>query len=346
MDAFYASIEQRDDPRLKGKPVAVGGKTQRGVVAAASYEARKFGVRSAMAMQTALRRCPELVIVPPRFDVYKQVSMEIREIFRFYTLLVEPLSLDEAFLDVTENHTQLSSATEIAQQIKKRIRHQTALTASAGISCNKFLAKTASDMNKPDGLYVIRPEYAAQFVEQLPVEKFFGIGRATAEKMHQLGIVKGGDLTKYPAEELTRLFGKMGQFYYDIARGVDNRPVNPSRERKSLAVERTFEDDLNTMKDLLYNIQPIENELNSRLHKNNFRGRTLTLKVKYADFKQQTKSITLDQDHFDEFRITEQVKKMLLGLENIQPGIRLLGLSVSNSVDEIKTGPVQLKINF
>jgi DNA polymerase-4 len=346
MDAFYASIEQRDKPQLKGKPIAVGGKTQRGVVAAASYEARKFGVRSAMPMQLALKRCPALVIVPPRFDVYKQVSLEIREIFHFYTPLVEPLSLDEAFLDVTENSQKITSATEIARQIKDRIKQQTTLTASAGISSNKFLAKIASDMNKPDGIYVIRPEFTEQFVEQLPIEKFFGIGKATAAKMHQLGIVKGIDLKKFPSEELTRLFGKMGMFYYDIARGTDNRPVNPSRERKSLAVERTFEEDLKTLKDMVFRMQPIEKELNNRLLRNNFHGRTLTLKVKYANFKQLTKSITLDQGYFHEAIIKSHVKSLLYNVENVSIGIRLLGLSVSNSVDEMTTGPVQLKLDF
>ncbi|MCK5700612.1 MAG: DNA polymerase IV, partial [Cyclobacteriaceae bacterium] len=244
MDAFFASIEQRDNPDLLGKPVAVGGAGKRGVVAAASYEARKFGVFSAMPASIALRKCPELIFTKPRFDVYKEVSNQIRQIFLEYTDLVEPLSLDEAYLDVTENKKGLGSATIIAREIKSKINSTTHLIASAGVSINKFLAKVASDQDKPDGLYVIKPNQAESFVDGLAIEKFFGIGKVTAKKMHELGINTGADLKQISIEELVRRFGKVGRYYFDIARAIDKRLVNPNRIRKSLGAERTFEDDL------------------------------------------------------------------------------------------------------
>lgn len=250
MDAFYASIEQRDNPEFRGKPVAVGYSGRRGVVAAASYEARKYGVRSAMPSRTAIAKCPELIFAPPRFDVYRKVSNEIREIFLDYTDLVEPLSLDEAFLDITVNYKNIPSATLIVREIKLRIREQTGLTASAGVSVNKFLAKIASDFRKPDGLFVIKPEAAADFVANLEIERFFGIGKVTAEKMHRMGIHTGADLRTFDEQTLVASFGKAGHSYYRYARGIDNREVQPDRIRKSVGAESTFLEDIGTVEEL------------------------------------------------------------------------------------------------
>ncbi|HLP05808.1 MAG TPA: DNA polymerase IV, partial [Paludibacter sp.] len=247
MDAFFASIEQRDNPDYRGKPLAVGHAGTRGVVAAASYEARKYGVRSAMASKTALRKCPQLIFVMPRFDVYKSVSSQVLEIFREYTDLVEPLSLDEAFLDVTENHKNMPSATHIALEIKQKIFEKLSLTASAGVSFNKFLAKIASDFNKPNGIYVVTPETAAQFVEKLEIEKFYGVGKVTAKRMHQLGINTGADLKQWSIEGLVANFGKAGHFYYQNARGIDHRPVEPQHIRKSVGAETTFGHDTDNL---------------------------------------------------------------------------------------------------
>lgn len=344
MDAFYASIEQRDDPRLKGKPVAVGGERQRGVVAAASYEARKFGVRSAMPSVTAKRKCPDLIFVPPRFTVYKEVSSQIREIFHRYTDLVEPLSLDEAFLDVTQNKQDIPVATDIARAIKSDILKTTSLTASAGVSVNKFLAKIASDYDKPDGLYIIKPHKAEQFVEQLPIEKFFGIGKVTASKMHKIGIHNGYDLKQYPLNELVRLFGKAGVFYYHIARAVDDRPVDPNRIRKSVGNENTFSDDLIEIQEILLALKDIEDELVQRIKRSGARGRTLTLKVKYSDFEQITRSRSRE-------KIFEPMDIHRVSLELIEEvprekGIRLLGLTLSNLENEEELDAYQLEIDF
>ncbi|MFP4060896.1 MAG: DNA polymerase IV [Bacteroidales bacterium] len=346
MDAFYASIEQRDNPSLKGKPVAVGGASKRGVVAAASYESRKFGVKSAMSSVVAKRLCPGLIFIRPRFEVYKSVSETIMEIFHEYTDLVEPLSLDEAFLDVTSNKTGISSATSISMEIKKKIKQQTGLTASAGISVNKFLAKIASDMDKPDGIYLIRPERVEGFVEKLPVEKFFGVGPVTASKMHNMGIFRGADLKKMSREDLQRFFGKPGDFYYEISRGIDNRPVNPVRIRKSVGTEETYEKDLRTRFEIVAALYEIEKELDRRLKKKGFEGKTLTLKVKYNDFKQVTRAKTLS-GKIDSFKkLHELSKNLLYSFKYNEKPIRLLGLSVSNAEDNEKEEPVQLTLDF
>ncbi len=343
MDAFYASVEQRDNPTLKGKPVAVGGDHPRGVVAAASYEARKFGVRSAMASVTARRKCPDLVFVYPRFDVYKGISDQIYNIYKEYTDLIEPLSLDEAFLDVTENHMNNPSATNIAKELKEKIRGKTRLTASAGVSSNKFLAKIASDYGKPDGLFVIRPEEAEAFVEKLPVEDFYGVGKVTAKKMHSMGIITGYDLKKLERNKLIRIFGKVGSFYYDIARAFDNRPVEPERIRKSLGAELTFDKDIITIQEILHKLLDIELILVRRMKKAQFRGRTLTLKVKYENFEQITRSRS-HAEPMDEKMIHQTSVELAEILLPLNKGIRLLGLSLSNSTEE--TGPKQLSLNF
>jgi DNA polymerase-4 len=275
MDAFYASVEQRDNPELKGKPVAVGGSSNRGVVAAASYEARKFGVRSAMPSKIAIRKCPDLVFVRPRFEVYKQVSNQIREIFHDYTDLVEPLSLDEAYLDVTSNKKEMPSATLIAKEIRAKIKERTNLTASAGISINKFLAKTASDVNKPDGLFLIRPKAAIEYVEKLPIERFFGVGKVTAQKMHNLGIKNGFDLKQLTEDELIRHFGKVGHYYFNIARAIDDREVNPKRIRKSLGAESTFSTDLKDLEKIKAELDKITEEVTRRMKNSGTKGKTL-----------------------------------------------------------------------
>lgn len=345
MDAFYASIEQRDNPSLKGKPVAVGGERQRGVVAAASYEARQYGVRSAMPSITAKRKCPQLIFVRPRFTVYKEVSSRIRDVFFEYTDLVEPLSLDEAYLDVTENKKNIPLATEIAKEIKVRIREKTGLTASAGVSVNKFLAKIASDYDKPDGLYIIKPHQAERFVEQLEIEKFYGIGKVTAEKMHQMGIHTGKDLKQYSLAELVRIFGKAGSFYYNIARGVDDRPVDPNRVRKSIGTEQTYDTDLLTMQEILFELKNVEKELVDRLRRNSALGRTLTLKVKFEDFEQITRSRSLP-DFFTPSLIHSVSVELAGSIDYAKRGVRLLGLTLSNFENPDELDAYQLSIEF
>ena len=346
MDAFYASIEQRDHPELRGKPVAVGKGSERGVVAAASYEARKYGVHSAMSSKVAKDKCPHLIFVTNRMDVYKKVSREIMEIFLDYTDLVEPLSIDEAFLDVTRNKKNMQSATLIAREIKERIHEKTQLTASAGVSINKFLAKTASDYDKPDGLYVIRPEEAEAFVERLPIEKIHGVGKVTAGKMHRLGIQTGADLKKQSLAWMHRYFGKVGLHYYNISRAIDERPVNPERIRKSVGTERTFEKDLQENFEIITALYHIEKELMRRMEKSGSYGRTLTLKVKFSDFQQITRSKTTD-DPIAEFQsLHRHAKEILSGIHLKQKKIRLLGLSVSQ-LDQKKGGQaVQLELDF
>lgn len=336
MDAFYASVEQRDNPGLKGKPIAVGGSRERGVVAAASYEARKFGVHSAMPSITAKKKCPELIFVHPRFDVYRSVSKQIMQIFYEYTNLVEPLSLDEAFLDVSEDKKGYGSATIIAKEIKQRIKEEVNLTASAGISVNKFLAKIASDYRKPDGLFVIKPEEAESFVEILPVEKFFGVGRVTAEKMHKMGIKNGKDLKNLGYEEMIKIFGKVGAYYYNIARAVDNRDVNPNRIRKSVGAERTFDNDLMGIAEILLELSQIEILLNERLERNKFRGRTLTLKVKFDNFTQISRSKSYNEPFFDRTMIHSTAEDLAKSIIYGNRGVRLLGLTVSNLDNEEK----------
>ena len=293
MDAFYASVEQRDDPELRDKPVAVGGSRERGVVMAASYEARKFGIHSAMPSVTAKRKCPDLVFVRPRFDVYTAVSHQIREIFAEHTPLVEPLSLDEAYLDVTENRQEIASATEIAEQIRAKIHKETGLTASAGVSYNKFLAKLASDQRKPDGLFVITPRKGPAFVETLPVGKFHGIGPVTKAKMERLGICNGADLKAKSLIFLQQQFGKAGAYYYGIARGIDERPVCADRVRKSIGAENTFSADLFTFEEARAALQPLVEKVWRYSDGKTTRGHTVTLKVKYADFHQITRSRTV-----------------------------------------------------
>ena len=345
MDAFYASVEQRDNPELRGKPVAVGGESDRGVVAAASYEARKFGIHSAMSSKVAAKRCPGLVFIRPRFEVYKKVSDQIRQIFLEYTDLMEPLSLDEAFLDVTLVKKGKPSATLIAREIKNRILKETGLTASAGVSYNKFLAKVASDMDKPNGLFVVTPEDAENFIENLEIKKFFGVGKVTAQKMNDIGIRFGRDLKKVERVELVHLFGKVGNYYYDIARGTDNRPVEPSRERKSLGAENTFANDLYLEKDLEEEISQICEILWGRVQRAGKKGRTLTLKIKFADFQQITRGKTLSGVIDSKNLLFAEGIKLLHNEGSLPKGVRLLGLTVSNFPEEEK-GPVQLTIDF
>jgi DNA polymerase-4 len=330
MDAFYASIEQRDFPEYRGKPLIVGGSTKRGVVAAASYEARKYGIHSAMPTLTALHRYPDLIIAKPRFDIYRMVSKQIMQIFRSYTDLVEPLSLDEAYLDVTVNKFNMPSATLIARELKEKITKSTRLTASAGVSVNKFLAKVASDMDKPDGLFVIEPEQASSFIEELPVDRFFGVGRVTAAKMKQIGIHMGKDLKQRSRAELTRIFGKHGSFFYDISRGIDERPVNPERIRKSFGKERTFEEDLTSLEKVNEVILHITELVCQDLKKYNIRGKTITVKVKYDDFRQITRSKTFPEYLNDEDRILETSLKIMSEVFSAGSRIRLLGIILSN----------------
>jgi DNA polymerase-4 len=330
MDAFYASVEQRDNPELRGKPVAVGGSRERGVVAAASYEARKFGVRSAMASLTARRKCPDLIFVKPRFDVYRAISLQIREIFAEYTPIIEPLSLDEAYLDVTENRKGIASATRIAQEIRARIRCETGLTASAGVSYNKFLAKLASDHRKPDGLFVITPGMGPEFVETLPVGKFHGVGPATAAKMERLGIRTGRDLKAQTLAFLQRHFGKAGSFYYWIARGVDERPVRADRLRKSVGAETTFSADLFTYEAAREALREIVDKVWRYCESAGIRGRTVTLKVKFADFQQITRSRTGQVPIGTRSELERLGDALLEPLFPVARGIRLLGITLSS----------------
>ncbi|RCR71545.1 DNA polymerase IV [Larkinella punicea] len=330
MDAFYASVEQRDNPALRQKPVAVGGSRQRGVVAAASYEARQFGVRSAMASSVALRKCPDLIFVKPRFDVYKAVSSEIRAIFAEYTPLIEPLSLDEAYLDVTDNLKNMPSATQIAEEIRAKILQKTQLTASAGISYNKFLAKLASDYRKPNGQYVIKPSQGLAFVETLTVGQFHGIGRVTAARLNQLGIFTGWDLRQQSEAFLKQHFGKAGSYYYTIARAIDNRPVTPDRLRKSIGSETTFDRDLTTEADLLAGLQPLLDSVWRLCERIQVVGRTVTLKVKFADFEQITRSRTTLGPVSQKTFLDRIGVELLTSLFPLSKGVRLLGISLSN----------------
>jgi len=333
MDAFYASVEQRDNPGLMGKPLAVGGSKERGVVAAASYEARKFGVKSAMASSIAYRKCPQLIFVKPRFEAYKEASQQIREVFEEYTDLVEPLSLDEAYLDVTENKFDMEFAMDIATEIKQKIKAKTGLTASAGISYNKFLAKIASDYNKPDGFYVITPSMAEKFIEKLPIEKFFGVGKVTAKKMHLKGIFTGANLKRKSEQQLTQWFGKAGCYYYNISRGFDNRVVNRNRIRKSLGAERTYETDITTQEGMEESINQVADILIKRIEKAGGAGKSLTLKVKYSDFKQITRSKTR-QDILTAQQIKSIALNLLEVIPDIEKGVRLIGLQTA-SFDQV-----------
>jgi DNA polymerase IV len=329
MDAFYASVEQRDNPELRGKPVAVGGSRERGVVAAASYEARKFGVRSAMPSITAKRQCPDLIFVKPRFDVYKMVSLQIRDIFAEHTHLIEPLALDEAYPDVTDNRKRIETATEIAMEIRAKIRAETGLTASAGVSYNKFLAKLASDHRKPDGLFVITPKMGPAFVEGLLVGKFHGVGPATTAKMNRLGIQTGLDLRAQSMAFLQQHFGKAGAFYYWIARGVDHRPVRADRVRKSVGAENTFSVDLFTFEDARDALAPIIDKVWRHCESSGIRGRTVTLKIKYVDFQQITRSRSV-RGVIDGRMALEEIGLALLKAQYpMTKGVRLLGMTIS-----------------
>ena len=336
MDAFYASVEQRDRPELKGKPVIVGGNPQsRGVVAACSYEARKFGIHSAMASSTAYKLCPDAVFIRPRFDAYRAVSSQIREIFCEYTDLVEPLSLDEAFLDVTENYKGMTSATLIAKEIKRKIQCKTGkLTASAGVSFNKFIAKVASDINKPDGITVITPDMADEFIDKLPIRKFFGVGKVTEEKMLNLGIKTGTDLKKYKKEQLIQIFGKSGSYFYDIAHGLDDRPVEPNRIRKSIGKETTLLEDIDDTDQMLEILENIAERLENSLFKREAKGRTITLKIKYFDFQSVTRSITIDEPADSASKIMKCIKQLLSKTAAGEKKVRLLGISISNFDDQ------------
>jgi DNA polymerase-4 len=330
MDAFYASVEQRDNPELRGKPVAVGGSRERGVVAAASYEARKFGVRSAMPSITARRKCPDLILVRPRFDVYREISLQIRAIFAEHTRIIEPLSLDEAYLDVTENLKGIPSATEIAGQIKAKIRAETLLTASAGVSYNKFLAKLASDHRKPDGLFVITPAMGPSFVEALPVERFHGVGPATVAKMNKLGIFTAIDLRAKDEAFLLLHFGKAGAHFYWICRGIDHRPVLANRMRKSVGAENTFPRDLTSLDDMTAELGPLVDKVWHYCHSAGLRGRTVTLKVKFADFQIITRSRSSITPFSDRVTLASISAELLSGQFPLPKGVRLLGVSLSS----------------
>lgn len=330
MDAFFASVEQRDNPALRGKPIAVGGYGERGVVAAASYEARVFGVRSAMASAKARRLCPDLIFVPHRFEVYRHVSRQIREIFACYTPLIQPLSLDEAYLDVTQNLMGIASATQIATEIRAAIRETTGLTASAGVSYNKFLAKIASDQNKPDGLCVITPAQGPDFAASLPVRKFHGIGPATAAKMERLGIATGADLRDKPRAYLDRHFGKAGGYYYWASRGIDHRPVNPNQERKSIGSETTFAHDLTTIEACLNELRPLIESVARYADKHQSSGRTVTLKLRYADFRTVTRSRSLPRPIRTADEIAPIIAQLVEGLVPFTQAIRLLGVTLHN----------------
>ncbi|WNH08772.1 DNA polymerase IV [Thalassobellus suaedae] len=342
MDAFFASVEQMDNPDLKGKPIAVGGGGKRGVISAASYEARKFGVKSAMSGNLAIKLCPDLIFVKTHFDRYTEISKKIRKIFYDYTDLVEPLSLDEAYLDVTENKKGNPSASLIAKEIRERIFNEVGLTASAGISINKFIAKIASDYNKPNGQKVVNPEEVIEFLEQLDIRKFYGVGKVTAEKMYQKGIFTGLDLKQKSMEWLDENFGKSGRYYYYVVRGIHNSEVKPNRIRKSLAAERTFSENLSSEVFMLEKLKHIADEVSKRLTKSKVAGKTVTLKIKYSDFSLQTRSKTLPYYIRDTDIILETAKELLYQ-EKLNNSVRLLGISMSNLNTEKPKTPIEKK---
>ncbi|WP_417885425.1 DNA polymerase IV [Zunongwangia sp.] len=352
MDAFYASVEQLDNPELQGKAIAVGGSSKRGVVSAASYEARKYGVKSAMSSVIATRNCPHLIFVKPRFERYREISKRIRSIFLEYTDLVEPLSLDEAYLDVTENKKGLPSATLIAKEIREKIKAKTGLNASAGISINKFIAKVASDYNKPNGQKTVSPEEVESFLEDLEIRKFHGVGKVTAEKMYRLGIFTGSDLKAKTREELGKHFGKNGPYYYDVVRGIHRAEVKPNRIRKSLGAERTFNENISSEVFMLERLENIAEEIERRLKTSKVAGKTITLKIKYSDFTLQTRSKTIAYYIADKHLILENAKELLYQ-ERMKNSVRLLGISLSNlNTEKDKTAfkkeeiIVQLKFEF
>lgn len=344
MDAFYASVEQRDNPEYRGKPLVVGGSpNQRGVVAAASYEARKFGIHSAMPSKLAVAKCPNVIFAKPRFDIYRAISVQIHDIFRRYTDTFEPVALDEAYLDVTENKQELPYASTVARHIRAEIFQQTNLTASAGVSINKFLAKMASGMNKPNGMTVILPEDAETYVEQLPIEKFHGIGKVTAAKMHDLNIKTGADLKECELEFLVRQFGKSGNYYYNIARAKDNRAVEANRIRKSIGAENSFAQDLSDKTAILQQLERIAKTLYKRINKHQASGRTLTLKVKFSDYQQITRSRTLGNSINSLDAIITEASSLFKTIEVEDKSIRLLGISLSN-LESAKNQVIQLSL--
>ena len=353
MDAFYASVEQLDNPELRGKAVAVGGGSERGVVSAASYEARKFGVRSAMAGGLARKLCPELIFVKTRFERYREISAQIREVFYEYTDLVEPLSLDEAYLDVTQNKKGNPSASLIAKEIRAKIKDKTGLNASAGISINKFIAKVASDINKPNGQKTIGPEEVIAFLEDLDIRKFYGVGKVTAEKMYQLGIFTGKDLKTKSIEFLNEKFGKSGAYYYHVVRGIHTSQVKPDRIRKSLGAERTFSENISSEIFMIERLENIAEEIERRMKKSDVAGKTVTLKIKYSDFTLKTRSKTLPYYIRSKEVILETARELLFQ-EKMQNSVRLLGITLANlnteerdqKVSEDKVIAVQLKFDF
>lgn len=347
MDAFYASVEQRDRPELRGKPLAVGGSAARGVVAAASYEARAFGVHSAMPSVTAKRKCPDLIFVPPRFDVYRAVSQQIRDIFAEYTPMIEPLSLDEAYLDVTHNLKGMDIATEIALEIRARIKAVTGLNASAGISYNKFLAKMASDLNKPNGQAVITPKNGPAFVESLPIKKFHGVGPATAERMGRYGIETGLDLKSKSLSFLQEHFGKSGQYFYGIARGIDERQVRPDRIRKSVGAEDTFVDDISDLGLAIAELKPLAEKLWRHCEANGISGKTVTVKIKYSDFTQATRSRTGAVPVGNMADILDTSSTLLETVFPFKRPVRLLGITLSSLTNDASEAPgVQSQLNL
>ena len=338
MDAFFASVEQRDNPELRGKPIVVGFDGPRGVVSTASYEARPYGVHSAMSMAQAKRRCPQLIVVPTHFEKYKEVSQQIHAVFHEYTDLVEPISLDEAFLDVTDNKKGIELAVDIAKEIKQKILERTSLTASAGISFNKLLAKIASDMRKPNGIFTVHPDRALDFIGNLPVEKLWGVGPKTADRMHEMGVFTGAQLRRISFEHLVQVFGKMGRVYYDFSRGIDNRPVVVAYERKSVGCERTFLEDLHIDTKIIIELYHIVLELVERIERKDFRGRTLTLKLKWDATTQITRSLTQEKVLRTKDDILPLAKRLLKDTEYHDRPIRLMGLSVSSPETNDKEG--------
>jgi DNA polymerase-4 len=345
MDAFYASVEQLDNPELRGKPIAVGGSRERGVVAAASYEAREYGVKSAMPSSQAYQRCRQLIFVKPRFDRYKEISQQIRSIFYDYTDLVEPLSLDEAYLDVTTNKCEIPSATLIASEIRERIKKETGLNASAGISINKFLAKVASDINKPNGQKLIPPNEALNFMEELSIDEFYGVGAKTAERMKRMGIHSGSDLKAKSLQWLVKQFGKSGFHYFNIVRGIQKSKVKPNRIRKSIGAERTFEKDLYDLNDIDYQLKNVTQKVASRTADLKAKGKTVTLKLKYSDFTIQTRSRS-DNHFISEEADILSVARSLLNEQPLEQPIRLIGVTLSNLEKKARGSGVQLTLKF
>ena len=347
MDAFFVSVEELDNPSLKGKPVVVGHDGPRGVVSTANYVARQYGIHSAQPIAVAHRLCPKLIVVEPHFHRYKEVSRQVHEIFHEYTDLIEPLSLDEAYLDVTENKQGMDMAVDIAREIKQKIKQATGLTASAGVSYCKFLAKVASDYRKPDGLCTVHPERALEFIDNLKVEQLWGVGEKTALHMHNMGVFTGKQLRRLTLQQLTTQFGKMGRVFYNFARGIDNRPVVTEWVRKSVGCERTYVNDLTRQEDMLVELDILADELEARLARNSFKGRTLVLKVKFSDFRQTTHSITENIVIEHKEQIMALVKVLLDEVDFQQKSVRLLGITVTNPVEEeIHRGPVQLYIEW